>query len=244
MPVEEKTGDDMATPVEEKNITAKQAKPRGADEPVRPVAETHWLYRLICWSFRIFGRVWLRQELIGLENVPLTGPVLVLPTHTSYVDPPLVGSNILRDCHYVSRAGIIKVPLWGWFCLNILNAHPIRRGASDREGIRVCRNVLKAGYSLLIFPEGTRSPNGRLGPIQGGFAMILEGLDVPYVPVMAQSSYRILPKGAFFPWPRKLTIIYGKPSRLPERLEGEKGRDFFKRCIDQLEREYREMGAV
>lgn len=201
------------------------------------------LYRIVCWVFRVIGKVWLRQELIGLENVPKTGAALIVPTHCSYVDPPLVGANILRECHYLSREGILKVPIMGTISQSKLNAHPIRRGASDREAIRTCRNVLKQGYPLLFFPEGTRSRTGKLGPIQGGFAMILDGLNVPYIPVMVQSSYRILPRGAFFPKPLKLTIIYGEPKYLPERLEGEATRDYFKRCCEKLEAEYRAMGA-
>lgn len=201
------------------------------------------IYWLVCFMFRMLGRIWNRQRIIGLDNVPKTGPVLVLPTHTSYYDPPLVGSNILRSAHYLAREGILKAPIIGPLCQYHLHAHPIRRGASDREAIRTCRNILKEGYPLLFFPEGTRSLDGKLGRIQGGFAMILEGLDVPYVPVMAQSSYQILRKGWAFPRPHRLTIIYGKPTRLPLRNDGETTREFFKRCCDKLEQELRELGA-
>lgn len=214
-------------------------------EPPAVAAESpkQLVYKIVCWLFRMFGRLWLRQEIIGLENVPKTGAALILPTHCSFFDPPMVGSNIPRESHYLSREGILKVPLIGPLCANRLNAHPIRRGASDREAIRTCRNILKQGFVLLFFPEGTRSRDGRMGPIQGGFAMILDGLDVPYVPVVAQSTYHILRKGWVFPRPHKLRIIYGKPAKMPTRLEGEPTREYFKRCCDDLERRLRELGA-
>ena len=200
-------------------------------------------YWLVCFMFRMLGRIYNRQRLIGLDNVPKDGPVLVLPTHCSYYDPPLVGGNILRSSHYLAREGILKCPIIGPLCQHKLHAHPIRRGASDREAIRTCRTILKDGYPLIFFPEGTRSLTGKLGPIQGGFAMILDGLDIPYVPVMAQSSYHILRKGWMLPRPNKLTIIYGKPTRLPERIEGERARDYYGRCCAKLEAELRELGA-
>lgn len=243
MPIEQQT-----TPATE-GVSPVTPDPRPAAEPppaapaVYPKQKFQPLYELVTWAFRMIGRIWLRQELIGLENVPKEGPVLILPTHTSFADPPMVGSNVPRVCHYLSREGILKVPIMGPTCQKRLNAHPIRRGASDREAIRTCRSILKQGYPLLFFPEGTRSRDGRLGPIQGGFAMILEGLDVPYIPVMSQSTYHILRRGWFFPRPRKLTIIYGKPAKLPARQQGESTRDYFKRCGEDLERRWRELGA-
>lgn len=245
MPNEQQTAPaenkDQATPATPAAKPAPVAKPDPLDRP-RHYRGT-MLYRVVCWMFRQIGRFWLRQELIGLENVPKEGGALILPTHTSYADPPMVGANIPREAHYLSKDGILKVPMLGTISMNYLNAHPIRRGASDREAIKICRHVLKKGYPLLFFPEGTRSRTGKLGPIQGGFAMILDGLDVPYIPVMCQSTYRILPRGAFFPRPRKLTVIYGKPRHMPKRNEGEATRDYYKRCCDELERIWREMGA-
>jgi 1-acyl-sn-glycerol-3-phosphate acyltransferase len=202
-----------------------------------------FVYRLAVLTTTLFSRFWLRIEIKHVDRVPLTGPVLILATHTSFFDPPIVGAHIPRPCHYLAREGILKAPLLGALVTR-LNTHPIRRGAGDREAIRTCREILRQGWPLVFFPEGTRSPDGRLGPIQGGFAMILDGLTgVPYVPVLAQDTYAVLRRGWFFPRPRKVRITYGEPAYMPARRQGEKARDYFERCGRELESRLRELGA-
>jgi len=221
--------------------------PAAPDAPREPHSQTdtrltfaHWL---AITTTRLFSRIWLRVSIEHVDRVPKTGPVLILSTHTSFFDPPIVGAHVPRPCHYLSREGILKVPLLGSFCKQC-NAHPIRRGAGDREAIRTCRDVLRQGWPLVFFPEGTRSRDGRLGPIQGGFAMILDGLEgVPYVPVLAQDTYGVLRRGWFFPRPRKVRITYGEPAYLPARSQGEKAREYFDRCRQELESRLRELGA-
>lgn len=239
------TTEQTGKPQEAVEQTQGAPAPQKAEAPAWPTAppQRHLFYRFVAWSFRVFGRLWLNADLVHLDRFPMTGPVLVLPTHTSFIDPPLVGGNLPREAHYLAREGILKAPLIGLMVRN-LNTHPIRQGASDREAIRVCRSVLREGHPLVFFPEGTRSRDGRLGPIRPGFAMILDGLEgVPYIPVVAQDTFYSLPRGSFFPRRHKARIVFGHPTTLPKRLEGERTRDYFDRCAQDLEARLRELGA-
>jgi 1-acyl-sn-glycerol-3-phosphate acyltransferase len=205
----------------------------------RPFSPFWWAQTLIY----LFTRPWNRVEVVHGERIPQDGPFLILPTHSSYYDPPLIGSYFRRQSHFLAREGILKAPLLGPLCSR-LNTHPIRRGAGDREAIRVCRSILRQGFPLAFFPEGTRSRTGKLGPIQRGFVMILDGLpQVPFLPVVLQDTYRVLPRGSFFPRPRKVRIYVGEPAYLPTRLEGESTRSYFDRCAADLERRLRDLGA-
>ena len=106
------------------------------------------------------------------------------------------------------------------------------------------RALLQAGWPLVFFPEGERAFDGRLGRIQRGFAMILDGLDgVPYLPVVMQDTHKVLRRGNIFPRPRKVRVIFGEPAYLPPRESGEPGRDYHARCAGELEQRYRELGA-
>ncbi|MCL5270839.1 MAG: 1-acyl-sn-glycerol-3-phosphate acyltransferase [bacterium] len=213
----------------------------GAVRPWRPGIAP--LYRATAACIRLLARLWLRFEVVHSERIPAEGPVLVTPTHTSFLDPPLLGSHLEREAHFMAREGILKAPLLGAFCA-ALNAHAIRRGASDREAIRTCREVLRAGWPLIFFPEGTRSPDGRLGRVQGGWVMVLEALPgVPYLPVVIQDTWRALPKGKFFPRPRKVRMIVGEPAHLPPREAHENARAYNERCCATLEAQWRALGA-
>lgn len=206
---------------------------------------TQWpslYYRSTVFLTHLLARLLMRTEIIGLENIPKTGPVLLAPTHTSYLDPMLIGSHIGRPMCFLARETLLTLPIMGTLIRN-LNTWPIRRGASDREAIRLCRTVLKAGYPLVFFPEGTRSRDGKMGPIQGGFAMVLDGMDVPYCPIVMQDTFRALPRGACMLRPVKVRMVVGPPARLPQREEGERSREYFTRCATDLEARWRALGA-
>lgn len=201
-------------------------------------------YRFTCRVVQIFARLWLRMEIRGMENLPKQGAVLLLCTHTSFLDPPLIGAHIPREMHFLSREGILKAPIVGPI-VKRLNTHPIRKGASDHEAIKLCRAIIREGYPLLFFPEGTRSRDGKLGPMSGGFSMIIAPYEgVPYLPIVFQDTYKAMPRGRIFPWPVKIVLKVGTLKQLPEKIEGENRRDYMTRCAEKLEAEFREMGAV
>ena len=229
----------------ESSAQAKTPTEASATPRIRPyTSRMGWFFKFVHDSLKILGRVWLRTEIHGLERLPKEGPFLILPTHTSFIDPPLLGSMIPRESCFLSRDGILKIPLLGLICRN-LNTHGIRRGQSDRQGLRVCRAILKAGWPLVYFPEGRRTDTGRMGPIQRGFMLILEGAPgVPYLPVVMQDTYRVMHRGQWFPRPRKVHIHIGEPACPPVRNEGEPTRVYHQRCADDVERRLRDLGAV
>lgn len=201
-------------------------------------------YRFVCWAVKLFARLWLRMEIRGMENIPKEGAIMLLCTHTSFLDPPVIGAHIPREMHFLSREGILKAPILGTI-VRRLNTHPIRTGASDHEAIKLCRSIIREGYPLLFFPEGTRSSDGKLGPMSGGFTIILSPFPgVPYAPLVFQDTYKAMPRGRLFPWPVKVVLTIGSPKQMPEKREGENRRDYMARCAEKLEGELRELGAV
>lgn len=208
-------------------------------EPIRRVGSPlHPVYALIRGGFRVFLKVYARCRITGLENVPPNGPCLVLSTHASHLDPPLVGSVMRRELHSMGRDDLFRIPVISYL-IRRLNAHPIRRGTIDREAIKRGVDLLKEGHALLIFPEGTRSPDGKVGKALGGFGMILEGFpDAPCVPLLLVDTSRALGKGMMFPRPVPVEARFGKPFLIEPKGGNESKRDFYDRCATRIQEQW------
>jgi len=117
-----------------------------------------WLWyqwvRFVCWCwFRLFYRL----KIQGRENLPMTGPVLVISNHQSFLDPILIGmATGKRPMSMLARRNLFKPFFMGWL-LRSLNGIPVDRGSADLAAMRTCIEVLKKGEGLSLFPEGTRS---------------------------------------------------------------------------------------
>jgi 1-acyl-sn-glycerol-3-phosphate acyltransferase len=144
--------------------------------------------------------------------VPESGAVLIAANHSSYLDPPLVGGSAARPVHFLAKAELFDVPFLGWL-IRGLNSHPIRRGASDPGAIRTAVKILADGHALLVFPEGTRGPEGALREPKGGVGMLAALSGAPVVPVYVQGSGRAWPRGAKLPRPARITVTFGPPLR-------------------------------
>jgi 1-acyl-sn-glycerol-3-phosphate acyltransferase len=127
-------------------------------------------------------------EVHGRENVPKTGAVIVASNHISYWDPLLVGTAAMREQHFLAKEELFRGPL-GWL-IRSYNAIPIRRGRADLSGLAKATDVLRAGRSLILFPEGTRQRDGELRAARPGLGMLAVGSDALIVPTCIMGSDR------------------------------------------------------
>ncbi|MFH1754680.1 MAG: (d)CMP kinase, partial [Candidatus Latescibacterota bacterium] len=130
--------------------------------------------------------------------------------HQSYSDPPLVGSTLPREVHFLAKQVLFKNRLFAWL-IHTFNAIPIRRGGFDRRAMGITLDLLKSGRSVLIFPEGTRVRGGALGaPRSGvGYLALLSG--VPVIPLYVRGSNRL---AHCLIRRDRLIVAHGKPIRL------------------------------
>ena len=153
----------------------------------------------------------------------LGGPVIVVANHVSHLDTPVVLKALPRrirsrlvvaaakDYFYSGRLKGALVSL-------ALATIPFDRKDGSRESLHDVGQMLGSGWSLLIFPEGTRSPSGELGPVRSGAAVLASQLDVPVVPVYVHGLARVMPKGSTAPLPGGIVVDIGEPV-LPQRDE-------------------------
>ncbi|HHP50593.1 MAG TPA: 1-acyl-sn-glycerol-3-phosphate acyltransferase [Moorella mulderi] len=155
--------------------------------------------KFICYLFLKFICRW---EVKGREKFPLKGPVIVVANHVSYLDPVVVGVACPRRVHFMAKEELFHVPFLGWI-IKKLHAFPVRREKSDRLALKTALEILRRGEVLGIFPEGTRSKTGELGPLQPGAASLALKIGATILPVAVKNTNRWL-KG-------RIEVIFGDP---------------------------------
>lgn len=190
------------------------------------------LYRAGWILLRGLFRLWFGFEVHGDTTVPRTGAALIAVNHASYLDPPLVGAALHRPVAYLARKSLFRFAPFGWL-IRRLNAVPVDREGATPAGIRTAIALLEAGVAVVVFPEGTRSPNGQLQPGKPGTGMIVLRTGAPVVPTRITGSFEAMPRGAAFPRPRKITVKFGPAMTFDElraRAAGASQAEFKQLC--------------
>ena len=163
--------------------------------------------------FKIICRLWfgaiLRTRVIGAENIPASGAFILAANHVSNWDPPFLGTFIGREINYMGKEELFKNPIMAWICRN-LHVFPVKRGAADKNAIKTALKLLKDGKCFGIFPEGTRSKDGKLGKAQNGVSLIAAMSKAPIIPAAIVNTEKIFSSERFFPQP---AVIYGSPMK-------------------------------
>lgn len=174
-----------------------------------------------------------RIEVIGRENLPSEGGVLLCANHIDNLDPPVVGITAARPVHFMAKEELFTVPVLGKIVSN-LNAFPVKRGMSDREALRKGLAILKEGKVLGLFPEGTRSKTGETGKGLAGAGFFALRSEAYVVPCAIIGPYK-----AF----NKLKVVYGKPIDMEtvraHKLNAEQATDLIMDEIKKLISQYK-----
>ena len=166
------------------------------------------------WIRWILATFRVRVEVVGLENVPTHAPVILMSNHQSLVDIAAIILTLPRtqSWRFVAKRELTRIPIFGWIL--VLSGHVIiDRGHRERAvaSLRRAAEIIRAGTTVIVFPEGSRSPHGNLRTFKSGpFHLAIEA-QVPIVPVTVSGSQRITPKGELIVHRGVVKIAYGKP---------------------------------
>lgn len=162
---------------------------------------------------RLFAVLYFRARFEKVERVPQTGPVILAANHQSLFDPCLVGISFKRRACFLARETLFRVPVLGWL-IRKLGAFPVpRESAAPRRALEVCVRVLELGRALVLFPEGTRTRDGRMQPLRRGVAQLAQRTGAPVVPVIIQGAHAAWPRERRLPRPGRIRITFGEPLR-------------------------------
>lgn len=166
----------------------------------------YWLCRNVC---RLFCILFFSFRVYGLENVPENGPFILASNHQSYLDPVLCGVSIKRQLIFLARNTLFRNRFFKWLILS-LNAVPLRRGEADVAAIKDVIQKLRHGYGVCLFPEATRTNDGRIASLKPGFGLLCRRGNARLVPVVIDGAFECWPRDKkFFSW-GTIAVCYGK----------------------------------
>ena len=176
-------------------------------------------WTLYAWVFKIF----FRWQVFGLEHVPRAGGAILAVNHASLLDPPLGGVGLSRRIWFLGRASLIRNRFVA-FLMKCQHMIPITRGEADLGAMKRIISLIRSGEIVLMFPEGTRSIDGVLGPGKEGIGVFVRHARADVIPCYISGAWRAMPKGCVLPRPRKIRISYGPVIRYEEFDVCPKGR--------------------
>src|SRR6266851_7508284 len=160
--------------------------------------------------FRTVFKLYFRWRVYNPERVPSEGPVILASNHASFLDPPLVGAGLKRGINYLARENLFRFPVMGWVLRN-WQVVPVDREGGGARGLKAILDRLLDGGAIILFPEGTRTRDGRLQPARSGIGLTVIKSEAPVVPVRVFGTYEAWGRQVKIPRPHRVAVKYGQP---------------------------------
>ncbi len=192
------------------------------------------VYRLGYTLSNLVAKLYFRRRVIHPEKLEVPGGCLVVANHTSFLDPPMIGSAFPEAIHYMARKTLFSNRLAEWV-YERCNAIPVNQERPELATIKKILQLVKDGDKVLIFPEGERTRDGRLKEKGApGIGMLIAKSKKPVLPVRLYGAYEAFPRGAKVPRPGQLTLVVGDLLDLNDQMEGSglKGKELYQALSD------------
>lgn len=167
-------------------------------------------YRVVQFVCRLIGVAVFGLRSGGHRAVPASGGALILANHQSHLDPVLIGAACDRRLNPLARTTLFAFGPFGWL-IGSLGAIPIDREGLGLSGLKETLRRLREGEVVLIFPEGTRTRDGEMARLKGGFASLARRAQVPLIPIGIDGAYDAWPRRRPFPHSGTIQVEFGQP---------------------------------
>ena len=174
----------------------------------------HAPFRVAMWCYHGISAA-------GTENVLGNMPCVITPNHTSNLDNVAIFASlpwrcVNTVCSVAAKDYFFNNPVLAIIARLVANGIPLDHKGANKRGLRMCARKLRAGGSIIIFPEGTRTKTGEVGRFKPGAVALCRGLKVPVIPTYLKGTFESLSRFSSFPRARKITVTYGEPIRFWE----------------------------
>lgn len=201
-------------------------------------------YWLVKNSYFLFFKFYNRLSVLHEDRIPRDRPLILASNHCSNFDPPVVGSVFKERMRYIAKASLFSPALFG-YALKVLGAVPLSREDETKAAmvLKMFLRFLEGGENILIFPEGKRSPDGTLQPLEGGVALLSLKSGAQIIPVHIKGTFSALPAGKTLPRPVKIVMNYGFPIDPGKVTPGLSEKESRNEILERLTSEYRRLEA-
>jgi 1-acyl-sn-glycerol-3-phosphate acyltransferase len=199
-------------------------------------------FRFCRWLCKIFCHLFFRIHVYGKENVPDDGAFVLVSNHQSFLDPVFCGIPLKRPLYFLARDSLFVNCFFGRL-ISSVNTIPVKRGRADLSAMKKIISILKKGNGVCLFPEGTRTSDGKIATFRSGFGLLCRRGEATIVPVVID--------GAFEAWPRhkkifspghSITICYGE-TITAEEVKKTNDKELAKNLTDTLRRMQNDLRA-
>ena len=186
--------------------------------------------RRVCQLCTVLG---VKLRVFNRHFEPATGGAIYISNHQSFMDPVLVSLSLQRPMNYMARDSLFRNPLFKML-IESLNAFPVTRGTADTGAIKEAVRRLKRGCQVTVFPEGTRTKDGKIGNFLPGVSILSKKASEWTVPVVIDGAFDVWPRTSLLPSPTgKIVVCYGEPIHKSEAAKY-KGEEFVKHVRDKI----------
>jgi 1-acyl-sn-glycerol-3-phosphate acyltransferase len=183
---------------------------------------------------KLLGRIFFRLRVLHRERMINHGPVILAANHQSFLDPPCAGSASDRAIFFLARRTLLDGPFLGWL-LPKLNVIPVdSEGGKDRTALKALIRILRAGEGTLVFPEGQRSPDGKLQPALPGLGLVIAKTLAPVVPMRIFGAFEAWPLHEKWPRLGRVTVVVGEPIYFTAQDIQGAGKDLYQRLSQRV----------
>jgi len=173
-------------------------------------APNSW-YRSLRWACRAFAMFGVKIRIYNRHNEPVSGGVVYVSNHQSFFDPVIAAMALQRPMNFMARETLFRNFLFRSL-IQSLNAFPIKRASADTGALKEAMRRLKKGGQITIFPEGTRTRDGRIGHFLPGVSILSRRASEWTVPVTIDGAFETWPRSFPLPSPTgDIVVCYGKP---------------------------------
>ena len=199
-----------------------------------------FIYFLFYNLTKLIARVFFRYRVINAEafdRVPKGQGALLASNHVSFIDPPLVGSALDYGAYYLARKSLWSNPVASYI-YDRLQALPVDQEKPEFGSLKKIIKLAKSGEKVIIFPEGERSLDNKLGPGLPGVGLMIAKSRVPVIPCRLFGAYEALPRGKSLPRPSRITLVVGEPMYFTDEELNVKDKDAYaalsQRVMDEI----------
>lgn len=193
-----------------------------------------FLYNFLHLIIFIIAKLLFNYKYIGAEYIPKRGSAILASNHASYLDPLLAGLGVWRRINYLAKKELFRNTIVSYVLEKVLRSIPVDREQMDRSTLRRIYQLLGNNEILLLFPEGTRTYDGKLMEPKLGVGMVAYHTKVPVIPVFIHGSYNILSRNSKFIRLKPCLVFYGPPVDLEPYYKKKKSKELYREISEKI----------